>query len=525
MVLTFTPTAQGQQSGALDLNMTGTVAPANQSVALAGTGVQLDEGQSLVSSTGNPLVALYSYHPASPGAVWIDFGTTTSYGLMTNTHATPSTGGTVSIYVAGMRANTTYHMRASVRLGDGSVITDDDHTFTTSNFPQNTLPSLAVTTNGTPQPGIEMVDVTGGTTSTYLQAYATDLAGNIIWGYNYTDRLSDSIIQPIKLLPNGNLLLTVSYSSGALAEKVPTGEVVDLREIDLAGNPIRDISAAEINYRLAQAGYNLTIYDIHHDVTVLPNGHWVLIASTLKSVSGASIEGDVLVDLDNNLKPAWVWNSFDHLDTKRQPVGFPDWTHTNAILYSKDDGQLLVSMRHQSWLLKLNYANGSGDGSVVWRLGEGGDFTLTNGTDPVDWFYGQHQPSFVSSNTSGAFSLTLMDNGYHRQVSSNTYCGTTITCYTTVPVLAIDESKMTATIVKRYTLPTSQYSAWGGGSTALSNGNIEFDMASQETTDSEVDEINFTGTASASNVWKMKATGTNMYRANRIPSLYPGVQW
>ena len=26
-------------------------------------------------------------------------------------------------------------------------------------------------------------------------------------------------------------------------------------------------------------------------------------------------------------------------------------------------------------------------------------------------------------------------------------------------------------------------------------------------------------------VWSMQVTGTNMYRASRLPSLYPGVQW
>ncbi|MDE1178576.1 MAG: aryl-sulfate sulfotransferase [Edaphobacter sp.] len=525
MVLTFAPSTAGSQTGALNLNLTGTHLPATQAVSLAGTGVVLDEGESLVVTTNNPLVALYSFHPTSPGDMWIDFGTTTSYGFSTNTHATPSGGGTVSIYVAGMRANTTYHMRASVKLADGSVITDTDHTFTTTNFPANTLPTLAVTTNGTPQPGVELVDVSLGKTSTYLQAYATDLSGNIIWGYNYPDRGADTIVQPVKLMPNGNVLVTVSYNSSDLVDGPPSGELVDVREIDLAGNPVRDITADQLNTRLASAGYNLTIYDIHHDVEVLPNGHWVLIANTIKNVSPyGNVVGDVIIDLDTNLQPVWLWNEFDHLDVSRQPTDFPDWTHTNAVLYSRDDGDLLISIRHQSWIIKVNYANGTGDGSIVWKLGEGGDFTLTNGTDPIDWFYGQHQPSFFSTATSGVFSLALMDNGYHREVSSNTYCGTNVDCYTTVPILSINESAKTATIVYRDTLPTSQYSSWGGGSTQLANGNLEFDLCSQDGYNSEVDEVKYSG-GSIQTVWTMKSTGTNLYRANRIPSLYPGVQW
>ena len=56
--------------------------------------------------------------------------------------------------------------------------------------------------------------------------------------------------------------------------------------------------------------------------------------------------------------------------------------------------------------MKVDYNNGAGSGSVLWRLGYQGDFTLTNGTEPQDWFFGQHQPAFVSANTTGIFQLS-----------------------------------------------------------------------------------------------------------------------
>ena len=57
-----------------------------------------------------------------------------------------------------------------------------------------------------------------------------------------------------------------------------------------------------------------------------------------------------------------------------------------------------------------NYANGTGDGSILWHLGYQGDFALRNSdgtpdTNLADWFFAQHGPSFVSSNTTGEFSL------------------------------------------------------------------------------------------------------------------------
>ena len=65
----------------------------------------------------------------------------------------------------------------------------------------------------------------------------------------------------------------------------------------------------------------------------------------------------------------------------RWAKGPSDWTHANAIAWSPADGNLLVSMRAQDWVIKIDYANGTGDGHVIWRLGEGGDFTI-NSSDP-----------------------------------------------------------------------------------------------------------------------------------------------
>ena len=99
------------------------------------------------------------------------------------------------------------------------------------------------------------------------------------------------------------------------------------------------------------------------------------------------------MDLDTNNQPVWVWRAFDHLDVNRHPYLFPDWTHSNAVVY-EPDGSLLLSMRHQSWILKIDYANGSGGGDVLWRLGPGGDFTLSD-SDPAQWFYNQHYPNLL----------------------------------------------------------------------------------------------------------------------------------
>lgn len=44
-----------------------------------------------------------------------------------------------------------------------------------------------------------------------------------------------------------------------------------------------------------------------------------------------------------------------------------DWTHSNSVTPTPD-GHMLLSIRHQDWVVKINYANGTGDGAVLWRL-------------------------------------------------------------------------------------------------------------------------------------------------------------
>lgn len=532
MVITYAPSVAGPAMATLALTSTSSTKTASQNIAITGTGVTLSPGQSLVTETNNPLVAEYFYYPTSAGTVSVEFGADTNYGRKTWAIPTPSDGGPVALYVAGMLQNSTYHMRALFTATDGSVTTDTDHTFTTGTFDAEVMPKISVTKTGTPQSGIELEDSTLGSNPNYLEAYATDLDGNLIWAYAIPDRQSSTIVQPIKLLPNGHFLLTLSFnSSNPVTEGAPTTGALDvLREIDLAGNPVREISADTLNTKLAAAGYNLTVSDLHHDVAVLPNGHWVVIGNTIKQFSNVTgysspvnVLGDVLIDLDTNLNPVWVWNEFDHLDVNRHPVGFPDWTHTNAVLYSADDGNLLVSMRHQSWIVKVDYENGKGSGDILWKLGEGGDFALTNGAEPVDWFYGQHQPSLMSSNTDGTFQIAMMDNGYNRILSDNSICSGD-SCYSTVPVLSVNESAKTANFIFHDQFPPDMYSYWGGGTTKLANGNIEFDLCSEGSGyGSLVEEV--TQTSSPQTVWSMSVSGENLYRSNRIPSLYPGVQW
>ena len=509
--------------------------PAPGGGASAATFTVLAQGS--VTPTGNLQVALYSFSSPRDATVSIEFGTDTTYGLNTWAQNTPPGGGAVQILVAGMKANTTYHMRADVSFPDGTQFVDSDHTFTTGGLPAARIPQISVTNpNGlTPTPGVILADLWPGT-SNQVMVTAFDNAGNLIWYYDYSSSLPR--VAPVKLLPNGHMqMIFVTVS----AQGVFSAGLV--QEIDLAGNLISQFTLDDLNNWLNAAGYNLTLSTIYADFVPLPNGHLILLCEHVRNcteipvcVGSDDVTVSALVDLNQNHKVAWVWDPLDHLcsatsgpclDINRRPMGWPDFMHSNALVYSPDDGNLLLSVRHQFWVLKLDYQDGQGSGDILWRFGPQGDFTLTNaGID--DWNYAQHDPNIVSPNSTGVFNLILMDNGDNRGIFDvpSAPCGTAgqAACYTTVPIFQVDEVNMTATLLWQDNL-SPVYSVAAGSARLLNDNNVDMGIyaPSDDPTGSRYMEV--THDPSPLIVLRMEVSGQNNFRMVHYPSLYPGVQW
>jgi arylsulfate sulfotransferase len=539
----YTPSAASSpndQTATLNLGFSNVSSTTPQTVALTGTAWALPTGQ--VTATDNPQVALYTISLPFLGSVSVNFGPTTSYEHSTWSQTT-NTAGPVSVFVAGMLAQTTYHMAATVQFANGLTATDSDHTFTTGAIPAAAVRAITATTTPgmTPQPGLEIVN-------TLSAVLVTDLSGNTLWTYLNPGSTSLNFVDGVKLLPNGNMLMVIGPNSVAsYMGPLSPAAINEIREVNLAGHTVREITINDLNSELAHATCAecaVTLGVFHHEVTPLPNGHMLVLATTIMNLSSTTqppltnraaqaVLGDVVVDLDKNLKPVWVWNTFKHLDPNRSPMGFADWTHANAILYSPDDGNILVSIRHQNWVVKVDYANGAGSGNILWRLGQGGDFTLKGGVDPTDWQYAQHLPGYFSPNTSGLFSLGMFDNGDDRAFPASVTCGAAGAppcLYSTVPVFQIDESAKTATLTAHVmlqdVLPNSYYADWGGNAEQLANGNLEFNATG---TSAGSFAVEMTMGANPQVVWKLASNSNNafneFYRAFRVPSLYPGVQW
>jgi hypothetical protein len=259
-----------------------------------------------------------------------------------------------------------------------------------------------------------------------------------------------------------------------------------LREIDLAGNPLRETNLDAVNAQLTALGHDI-IHSFTHDAQRLPNGNTVVLGLTERTVdiggTPTNYVGTMIIVLDQDFQVTWAWDAFDYLDVNRGPVlgevlepgsteptaAVPvlpavDWLHSNAVSWSSADQNLVLSVRHQDWVIKIDYENGAGDGHVIWRLGQDGDFTV-NSTDPSPWFSHQHNAHYLDDST-----LIVFDNGNTRRASDPN-------ADSRGQVWKLDEQTMTATLVLNVDL--GNYSDRVGSAQALPNGNYSFTSGAQ----------------------------------------------
>jgi hypothetical protein len=311
-----------------------------------------------------------------------------------------------------------------------------------------------------------------------------------------------------------------------------------LREIDVAGNTVRETNCDRLMEQLTALGLTDPLGRFNHDAIRLGslsgsgaylNGYTIVLgdvqrifpAGTQGSTVPIDVVGAIILVLDQNLQVAGYWSAFDHdctgspacLSLARAPVrgetcaynkqgvtpdGCPpvllsspanDWLHSNAIQYLPSDGDLLMSVRDQDWVVKIDYNNGIGTGNILWRLGNQGDFTIPGCPPPytapgcVDgpypWFSAQHSAGFATPTGSPPpvpeSMFTVFDNGVsrHNQYSSNGCPPTLADCLNSRgQVWTLDQTNLTATLTVSANL--GQYSYSLGSAALLMNGDYMF---------------------------------------------------
>jgi len=248
---------------------------------------------------------------------------------------------------------------------------------------------------------------------------------------------------------------------------------------------LAETNAARVNEQLAAMGVH-SINGFHHEARKLPDGKYLVLAASeriLTDVQGpgpVDILGDTILVLDADLRVVWAWDAFNNMDPHRMAVlgetctypsgsGCPpfylaskanDWLHGNSLQLTPD-GNILYSSRHQDWILKIHYANGAGDGTILWTLGNQGDFYMI-ASDPNPWFSHQHDPNFEVDGST----LLVYDDGNTRAATDNT-------AHSRGQVLKIDDQARTATLLLNADL--GNYSEALGSAQHLADGNYHFD--------------------------------------------------
>ena len=463
---------------------------------------RVSAGSPVISETVHPLVFLYSAPACAAGdRMRVRFAGPDGTAQHTPWKAcTP--GASMNFYLAGMRGQTAYSARHLLESGaEGptlSFVTGEPQTFVNQQtVRQGTIgnPAYPMVLQGTLMGPV----------------IATDVRGNLVWYY-------PSDISQFTRYEEGGLFWGINQPPST--DKATQAA----RQWDLVGMTVRETNSARLSEQVVAMG-GREVGGVHHEAIRLPDGKIAVLAGVeqmMTDVQGPgtyNVLGDMIIVLDDNMQVIWFWDTFDHLDVRRGAIlgqtcaagGCPtlflsadakDWVHGNAITYTPD-GNLLYSSRHQDWAVKIHYANGTGSGAVIWRLGKDGDFRYIS-DDPWPWFSHQHDVEFDTGDYS---TLTVFDNGNTRFASDQT-------ARSRGQVIRLDELRRTAHLLVNADLGGFAFAL--GNAQPLEGGTYHFEVGwVLGTVLSHAVEVNESGRT----VYSLEVAGP-VYRALRMRDLY-----
>jgi arylsulfate sulfotransferase len=237
---------------------------------------------------------------------------------------------------------------------------------------------------------------------------------------------SQKPVQGIRYLPSGNLLVTIG--DGLIQEMALDGEV--LRQW---------IATGSWTDRAPPAGaIAVDTQTFHHGVNVMPGGNMLILGMEIRELddwpgsttdphvprSRQRIVGDIVLEVAPDGTKVHEWKLLDILDPYRitygsrdnywQLRGFTDsrdWSHANGTAYDASDDSILVSLRTQDAIIKLDRKTGT----LKWILGAPENWRepwaskLLHPDGDVTWNSHQHDCSVTSART-----VLCFDNGNYR---------------------------------------------------------------------------------------------------------------
>ncbi|QDT32180.1 aryl-sulfate sulfotransferase [Thalassoglobus polymorphus] len=256
---------------------------------------------------------------------------------------------------------------------------------------------------------------------------ALDANGRVRWFYQ-----AQHMIFIVRQLSNGNLL----YGYGNRTE--------GLIEIDLFGNVVRQWNSANLGREVPSHATPVAVDSLHHDAVMLDDETFLALSTTLNQVKPyfdptyhsrrripeANLVTDVVVEFRTDGTVLRSYSLFELLDPRRigygslhnfwdsrgyenVPGGTFDWSHSNSVTHDPRDDSILVSVRHQDAVIKIDRKSGE----LVWILGNPRKWKgkhsrkLLKPIGRPSWQYHQHAVEITPQGT-----LLLFDNGNYQAV-------------------------------------------------------------------------------------------------------------
>lgn len=297
------------------------------------------------------------------------------------------------VRLRGLAPATVHALAWNVQSNDGAALDGETEILTETPLP-GFVPSFEVDGDATGLGNYLLFDMTRIGVPGFSSMFVVDAQGTTRWHFGVENTMLDPsvVFAAAKPRPDGSTIFLRDYAISAVDE---LGEETFRLDSDTLG-----------------------VEGLHHDFVVLDNGNFLTMTFVFADVEepGGGTEyvvADSILEVTPKGEIVWEWNMFDHLDINRRPEGFEelvvnpqnglaakDWTHSNGLVYEPETDSVLVSVRHQDWLVRIDRSTDE----IVWRLGFEGDFELTEGS----WFWHQHSPQWQPDG-----SLLLYDNGLH----------------------------------------------------------------------------------------------------------------
>lgn len=234
------------------------------------------------------------------------------------------------------------------------------------------------------------------------------------------------------------------------AEKIPSSGGDEIIEMDLTGKVLTHL----------QVGKGDMDKLVHHEVRTDKDGNIYALTFDKKkfdltSVGGIkedTVKGDGIVLFSRAGKKLWEWSMLDHLDPLSDPEIMKhkkDWVHANSV-FRENDGNFLISYRDLNQIWKVDFKTGK----VLWKLGEKGDFPLTD----EQLFSAQHFAHTTATNE-----LMMLDNGIKKEI-------------TRALAFQLDTQKKTAKTVLNIKLPKEYYTTAKGNAQFFNGDKVMFSL-------------------------------------------------